>query len=266
MNKLQALLARVQDRAASPRSVDTVSTEQSLGPGLELDEPGESVIPPASPELRPLSSVPKVSSPPASIQELDMDDFEEVSEKAPESGENLLDLQNAPATPEPPMTPPPESGEAISSTRVPPLEGPTPEQLGATISLEEGPSKDFELDAPIVEEPAMVEPVAATGSGADTGSAAASLAADSRPADSIAADSGPMEAQLAPGLRDDQLRSPDSAREDLARVRLGEVTPIEARVVSRPVISTNVVDFVEASKNFEPKSFLELLDATLSLK
>jgi hypothetical protein len=139
---------------------------------------------------------------------------------------------------QPPMTPPPESGEGITSPQIPPQGGPTMEQLGQTISLEEGSRQDFELDEPILEEPREEE-------------------AQSH-----------MEAHLPASVpsHSDQLRVPENAREELDRHRLGDSTPVDARVSTRPVLSTNVVEFVTATRTFEPKSFVDLVDASLSLK
>ena len=45
-------------------------------------------------------------------------------------------------------------------------------------------------------------------------------------------------------------------------MRLGEV---QAQVVARPVISTNVVEFVNAGGERRAESFLALIDSSLSL-
>lgn len=157
-------------------------------------------------------------------------------------------LAGAAAQLEPPMTPPPESGPELSSAelRIPQAPPrpvsvlPTTEQLGQTVSLEEGPSADLELDEPLseTEEDLYAE------APAETTHLEAELPAASA------------------GMFDEGLASPPGAREELERVRLGEV---QANVVARPVISTNVVDFVGASERHQPASFLALVDGSLSL-
>jgi hypothetical protein len=165
-------------------------------------------------------------------------------------------LAGAAAHMEPPMTPPPESGPSPSTgvselaipqaparpaSLFPAVEYPTTEQLGQTVSLEEGPSADLELDEPLSE----------------TGEDGLDLGAPHEGAH--------LEAELpaaGAGMFDMALPSPPEAREELERVRLGQV---QADVVARPLISTNVVDFVSAGSQTRPGSFLELLDNSLSV-
>ncbi len=165
-------------------------------------------------------------------------------------------LAGAAAHMEPPMTPPPESGPAPSAgvselaipqaparpaSIFPAVEYPTTEQLGQTVTLEEGPSADLELDEPLSE----------------TGDDGLDLSAPQEGAH--------LEAELpaaGAGMYDLGLASPPEAREELERVRLGQV---QADVVARPLISTNVVDFVSAGAQTRPGSFLELIDGSLSV-
>ncbi len=118
---------------------------------------------------------------------------------------------------------------------------PTTEQLGQTVALEEGSLEELELDEPLseAEEPEL--------------DMSMSPEAEQLEADLPAAGGGAYDAALA---------SPPEARQELERVRLGQV---QADVVARPLISTNVVDFVNASSREHPGSFLELLDQSLSL-
>jgi hypothetical protein len=163
-------------------------------------------------------------------------------------------LAGAAAHMEPPMTPPPESGPAPSTGAAelvipqaparpasifPAVEYPTTEQLGQTVTLEEGPSADFELDEPLSE--TGEDELGAPHEGAQL------------EAELPAAGAGTFEQGLA---------SPPEAREELERVRLGQV---QADVVARPIISTNVVDFVNAGSRTRPGSFLDLVDGSLSL-
>ena len=216
--KLQSLLARVQARASEARPV---AIALASAPADELDQPVE--------EIRDIDGL-------DDVQEIDSVDLDEpgVPESGPVSATTMDDAMDA-AAHQPPLTPPPESGEEIASPHIPAHAGPTMEQLGQTISLDEGQQRDFELDEPTLEIPQPEPPPSQ------------------------------MEAEL-PSTPSEQMQVPETAREDLERVRLGDSTPIEARVVSRPVISTNVVDLVSSSRAFRPQSFLELVDASLKLK
>lgn len=217
--KLEALLTRVQARAQQPRAVIAAAALASE-PLAELDEPGEDI------EIDDLDDMQE-------IEDVDLDE-PGVPESGPVSATTMDDAIDA-AAHQPPLTPPPESGEEVASPHIPAHTGPTMEQLGETISLEEGQQRDFELDEPTLEVP---EP---------------------------AAPPSQMEADI-PSAPPAQLQVPETAREDLERVRLGDSTPLEARVVSRPMISTNVVDLVTSSRDFRPRSFQELVDASLGLK
>lgn len=271
--KLESLLGRIQERAAAPRPVRAVAaptTDSEAAIETPRVEPPAAVQAPQldEPELdAPVSAAPELDAPdlgvsamsaPESVREeaiteeldeldeidMDLDEVEiddvddiELDEELPESGTASASIEDAmeAAEHQPPLTPPPESGEGLTTPQIPSDEGPTMEQLGETISLEEGRAQSFELDEPSIEE---------------------------------APASSHLEMQIpasVPPAADD-LSVPAEAREELDRHRLGDSTPVEARVSTRPVLSTNVVDLVSSSKSFEPASFLELLDASLKLK
>lgn len=270
VDKLQALLARVQERAREPRSAPVVSSLSAVStPEMQLDEPDLDLSP--SDEAQPvdepqLMAEPQAMDEPQAFSESpslgesqdldeedvivdefddvsDLDDIEEIDvDELPQSGQisaESMDRAMSDAEHQPPLTPPPESGEGVTSPQIPHHSGPTMEQLGETISLEEGSAQDFELDAPDFDEE--------VGSGQTSGELEADLPDSLAPAD-------------------EGLSVPEDARQELDRVRLGDSTPIEARVSVRPVLSTNVVDLVQSSRTFQPKTFSELLDASLSLK
>jgi len=248
--KLESLLSRVQERASQPRPVALAVAP--VVEEVELDEPDDLGAPVAEaqdleldePELSlPEPSAPEPSSPEAAAPESmalddigEMEEIEEVDlDEEPVSG-GMDAAMSAPAS-APPIAP-----VSAADVGTPPVaqEVPTMEQLGETISLEEGKAQDFELDEPVLEEP---EPAAEA--------------------------SGHLEMEIpgsVPPVAGESLQVPESAREDLERVRLGEATPVEARVSTRPVVSTNVVDFVSSAKEFQPESFAALLDASLGLK
>ena len=268
LTQLNQLLTRVQTRAGAPRPAgqSTVAAQPApvvaAAPGLELDEAfGQDAAPPAA-SSRPVlqAAAPPSAAAPSSadFEELeDLGDIEEVDgaeidleEPAPESHSSpvagTMEQALASAAEAPPRTPPPESGaEPTQHVHVPPHRGPTMEQLGETISLEEGPSRAFELDEPLGD-------------------------AERNPSEAPAS-SGQLEADLPisslRGYEDKNLnlQSPPEARAELERVRLGQPQNLEAEVVQRPLISTNVVDFVGAHQSFAPESFAQLLDASLAL-
>ncbi len=221
-------------------------------------------------EVAPPSAVGEVTLDADTEEEIDLDSMEEVDlveefagdaslepaedeEPPPEShsgpsrsAPNLADAISD-AEEEAPLTPPPESGEGLamvlpqglaSSQAQVPSQGPTMEQVGETIALEEGPHQEFDLGEPAQQAPLVEEPVPSA-----------------------------YEAELPshPGVYSDQLSVPDDARAELERVRLGERADVHAEIISRPVISTNVVDFVEADRALHPTTFGDLLDLTLGL-
>lgn len=239
-NRLQALLARVQQNSALPRRAPTAATSVPISPApalsagagaparptstkatvpvpLELDEPGlDSIAPPSA--GRPGN-------------ELDLDEPPE-SGSSPVRATPLLEaLDDAD---HPPLTPPPESGEEPApKVAIPRDPGPTMAQLGQTIALEEATSAALELDERVappsrrgIDQLEMVPPVA---------------------------------------NYSEELPLPENAREELDRVRLGQSTEVGPTVHVRPVLSTNVVDFVSAVRSYQPETFVELLDASLRL-
>lgn len=267
--QLESLLERVQTRAAEPRTgvaKDAVTAAPVVGEPSELDsdeaeEAAESLSAPlghgamgaaarGAPDLdEPGSELPEArddevedvdedviefSDP---VEELDdaVEEIEDVDldldEPLPESGEVRAQPSGL-ALDERPITQPPES--TLSSSISQDRNSPTIEQVGQTVPLEEGEAADFELDEPAVSEA-------------------------KRKSDS------PLEMDIPSTPPKEKERLPESAREELERHRLGETTPLQARTSVRPVLSTNVVDLLSAAKDFEPKSFVELLDASLKL-
>lgn len=290
VKKLEALLERVQRNVSAPRSATATVARNGAPSGVAplpssdlLDSqhlPGpvsaqqpiarpEPVEPPISeaPEIVPVA--PAAAAVPESepvrqesaIEEIDdlelveegelieLDEADAIDEEAPESSRRVaasMDeaLAEAADQLDSPKTVPPESGpEPVVSSELDlqpaapasAREMPTTEQLGQTIALEEGAPADFELDEPLhdpvvaeLEEPSQLEAELPSGGGA---------------------------------YRDD-LAPPPDAREELERVRLGEV---QAEVIARPIISTNVVEFIQAHSAAKPRSFAELLDEALSL-
>lgn len=303
--RLQALLERVQAKASEPRVVSSAvaspavsaATPASLHDGLdapaasggapllELDAPDDLAVSAQDSLLAPLSSSMRSdlgieAAPPSAVgqiavdapEEVDLDAMEEVdlveefagdpSLEPAEDEEPPPESHSGPSRSAPnlvaaiedveeqaPLTPPPESGEGLAMAPAPmtstqalsqapvPSQGPTMEQLGETIALEEGPPQEFDLGEP-EEAPHVGEPAPSA-----------------------------FEAEIPAqaSVYDDQLSVPDDARAELERVRLGERSDVRAEVISRPVISTNVVDFVAADRTLHPTTFGELLDLTLGL-
>jgi hypothetical protein len=225
-----------------------------------------SVPPPARESVAP----PDIAAAP--VDELDF--VEEDEDEVPASSRRPISTSSLEAGAErevPLKTPPPESGPqeaappagALEAPRMPeirdafeadigaPLElGPTPEQLGETIELPEPSRAPLELDvatapvAPIdIEPPPVSEELEVT-----------------------------LPRRESVGVYDAGLTPPAGARDELRRYEEQAApaepsTPFEASgIVSRPELSGVVVSrFSAAARTFVPRSFVELLDASLGL-
>lgn len=270
--QLEELLARVQVRAREPRRAAvgleaTFDATEAVTTTADLSKAGLLEARAAAVETAPKSLDFEEIDDLSDVEEVDGVDID-VEEPGPASGVDRVAASSmeqalASAVDHPPITPPPASVEQL--TPAPPLVAaspsasprlsaspirpsgapvrPTMEQLGETVALDEGPSREFELDRP-----------ASPGSSPLASEAGLSS-------------SHHLEEHLAPvGIVDHKnLTSPPEAREELERMRLGQVATLEAEVVQRPQISTNVVDFVGAHQSFMPETFAELLDASLGL-
>lgn len=196
------------------------------------------------PALEAVSSVPPLEldepgldslSPPAgaAANELELDEPPE-SGSARVRGAELLDGPDD--ADRPPLTPPPESGEEpAAKVSIPRDPGPTMAQLGQTIALDEAGGGSLELDE-------LPSPPSRRG------------------VDQLA-----MNLPSRSSGYSEELPLPENARQELDRVRLGQSTEVGPTVHTRPVLSTNVVDFVSAVRSHEPETFLALLDASLRL-
>lgn len=275
IGKLEELLARVARNGSKPRAPATAAAASSpvaaasapalAAPALdvestelELDEPSLEEVPDSldsdslgtkgserdggAPPSVELEMDEPAESAPASLEaaEVELDEVE--LDEPPESGRSLVadPMQRAleAADRSGPLTPPPESGpEPAKSPSIPAHSGPTMEQLGQTITLEEGPEDELEVDEPVAEAP-------------------------------VSAPRSHLEMELPEsnvGTYDAGLSAPPEAREELERVRLGQPASVAAHVAERPVLSTNVVDFVAAHRARAPESFLGWLDSSLEL-
>jgi hypothetical protein len=238
------------------------------------------------------------SVPPPVTTDVDID-FEDEDEQPPASSQrskvaSTMDEALAAAAAQleaerevPLKTPPPESGPqaaplpaGISAPAAPDVDallggeldiptraeekGPTPEQLGQTIDLEEARGPALELAEQKLESapaPAPVEELEVALPGRDAG-----------------------------GGYDEQLQPPPEAREDLAAHRrrledeavapppeslaqlpsvqpaaVPEIVPAGPEVVARPIPVGSPESFSAPRESFRPSSFVELLDASLSL-
>lgn len=261
---------------AEEAPIPVVATGAAPAPSAEENAPEELgeddliSIPPAAAQPSELPG-PEITATPVEEEDIDFDEEEE--EDLPASSQRPIAAEAAQAAVEhevPIKTPPPESGPqeaappaaALEAPRLPeirePLEsettervdaGLTPEQLGDTIELPEPSEAPLELDVsptPItVEEPPPV-------------SEELEVALPRR--ESV-------------GVYDDKLAPPADAREELRRYE-EQATPADAAsaflqpsgVVTRPELSSAAVPrFVAEARAFAPKSFVELLDASLEL-
>ncbi|HSC88590.1 MAG TPA: hypothetical protein VLC09_15010 [Polyangiaceae bacterium] len=274
---LEALLGRVQARAQErparhvAAAVSTAAAPVAAVAPLELDdafplEAKPNFDDPAPASRAPLAAVAEAAEPisaepisagPASTAA--SEDFEEIEdlsdvEEVQETGEFDLD-EPAPASHSspvatsleqafasaaaaPPLTPPPESGPEPAHSVHAAHPGPTMEQLGATISLEEGPTQSFERDEPLVEEPVVP-------------SSERELEADLAAPNSELLEVEPARSGEPP------IDLPASA--DLAPAELAP------QLVARPAVSAQVVEISGASPTVVGDGFLDVLDAALSL-
>lgn len=201
VGRLEALLARVQRNRSVSRTAPA---------SLDTDEPGTF----------------GASVPPDSLDE------------PPESGTERLEATLSPPArrDDAPITPPPESGEERAFDP-PRRDGPTMEQLGQTIALDEGNVRILDLDEPL---------------------------ASDRPAPS----SERLEMSLPSamlGSYESGLVAPPEARADLERVLRSDAGDLAVQSVARPPLATTVVDLINAQRSFRPSSFVELVDASLAL-
>ncbi|NLE84815.1 MAG: hypothetical protein GX607_00310 [Myxococcales bacterium] len=275
LTKLEGLLERVRRNAAAPRPQrrPVVATTGVASPttSAEADEERRAVAPApdmvegtrppgiflgkeaAREEEGPIEEELSREELTDDAQLLELDEpalegvqgLEEEAEEEPESSRRVaasMDEALAGAADRlEPKTIPPESGpEPVTEAELARrkdaagFDVPTTEQLGQTVPLEEGPHADFELDEPLNE-----------------------------PLRERAADASFLEAELPSGRAyGEHLAPPPNAREELERVRLGEV---RAEVVVRPLISTNVVEFIEAHRGERPTGFAAIVDESLSL-
>jgi hypothetical protein len=230
---LESLLGRVQlnahasHRAAVPAPVPNVpvlsgpalaeqrpalSSASSARSSLELDEPGAALGSVAPESFNDFSTKPESLSPPV----------------GPFGG---LPLPREPFSLD---SEPPASAFPVEAK-------PTLEQLGQTVSLEEGPRVQLEVD--------RIQALAR---------AAADVAPSSARALEAAIPSRPSATAF-------DLPAPPEAREELERYRLGQTQQVVVDAYARPTISTNVVDFVTAQREFQPTTFAELLESSLKL-
>lgn len=257
--KLSALLHRIQTNASAPRvSAAAASSAPAAVPvavdELELDEPSLDEAAPDSldGDLTASSNQSvRASGGGEHVEELELDapeatevELDEVElDEPPESGSSRVADPIGRAIAEEddaaPLTPPPESGpEPAKAPSIPAHGGPTMEQLGQTIQLEEGPEDgELEVDEPLEEEAVEAPP---------------SHLEMELPSTNV-------------GTFDTRLSSPPEAQAELERVRLGQSAELSAHVVERPSISTNVVDFVGAHSAQVPETFLGWLDSSLEL-
>ena len=269
ISQLETLLARVQVRSREPRRAaagfgvvaDGTAADVAVADVVDVDLGAVAGSSPALSRSGKAEGEARVAAGEQAPESLDFEELDDLSdveevqgvdididEPEPESGVDRVAASSmeqalASAIENPPVTPPPASTEQLTPAAPPIALGrPTIEQLGETVALDEGPNREFELDRP-----------AAVASGGSTESASSS--------------GHHLEEHLAPvGIVDHKnLTSPPEAREDLERMRLGELATLEAEVVQRPQISTNVVDFVGAHQSFMPETFVDLLDASLGL-
>jgi hypothetical protein len=264
--------ARIEAEEAPIPIVTSAAAPPHVEEEFGAEELGEddliSVPPPRASE----APAPEITATAAEDVDLDFDEEEEdempASSKRPISTPSLQALSEREV---PLKTPPPESGPqealppaaAFEAPRLPEIRetfgtdisaraevGPTPEQLGDTIDLPEPSRAALELDvaaspvSPIdIEPPPVSEELEVT-----------------------------LPRRESVGVYDAGLTPPAGARDELRRYEeqaapVEPAAPMEASgIVSRPELSGVVVSrFSAAARTFAPRSFVELLDASLGL-
>ena len=275
--QLEKLLSRVQRRAQEPRPLPAAASPAALTQELESE-----VVDPAlenvndSEELlilpESISEDLNVQTAPVSRAGLRADALVAANAGQRDAFYEQPDIADAPETPssdnlsEPQermtLSSAPQAGtDSSQSPDVPFISAvPTMEQLGETVSLEEGPAAEFELDAPHLEDELIQPQDVALDSFNISDDEPTELTQEELTSDPLASLSA-----AGGGNFDESLAAPLDAQKDLDRVILGEVENIPASVSERPVLSTNVVEFIDAAQEFAPKSFAELLESSLEL-
>jgi hypothetical protein len=281
LSRLEDLLARIRSNAGRPRQAPEahVSAPDGVSADDEIDE--ELVL--LDDDVIEYTS----EAPPAVAlsHDIDFDDEEEeddvepASSRRPKVAENMADaLETAAAQLEegvrevPLKTPPPESGpqsatpapppppqqigglitDSLDSLE-PPAHGPTSGQLGQTIELDEAPGPELELDVPLeperVEEPP--EELEASLPGAELGGAYEASLEARHPLPTL------LDVEEAPPTEPPPAAEPTSPE---------SAPPPSRQVFARPMPpAAQVPEFAGEFRAWAPRTFLELLDASLSL-
>lgn len=222
----------------SPEEVATIEAEAAEDVAAELPD---EAAPPSSSRRPRLADEAELTESGADPQEREVP----LHTPPPESGRQVTAPVQIPAHGAPPRDLL-EVGDELSARH--PGPGPTPEQLGETIELDEPLGGDLELDE-ASEAPTPPPP----------------------PRDDL-------EHELprgSPAAYDSSLELPSSAAEDLVRHRVRErargeavAAPVVAAptaVVERPVLHARPAEIKGTVPRAEPRSFLELLDDSLAL-
>lgn len=214
--RLEELLTRIQKNRQPSRAVEAVGAPLGASRQETALEPSQGEPPVARESVPPDS----LDAPP------------------PESGTGRLEASLVPSSDqEAPITPPPESGRE-RSFEPPRHERPTMEQLGQTVSLDEGTVRVLDLDEPL---------------GSDRPAPASERLEMSLPSAML-------------GSYEDNLMAPPEAKADLERIlQSGGPGELVVHAVGRPALSTNVVELISAQRSFRPASFVELIDSSLEL-
>jgi hypothetical protein len=164
--------------------------------------------------------------------------------------------------PEPPVkTPPPESGrqpaEGVYAAPMPSAV-PTPEQLGETVELGEPTVAELELDlSPVSPEPAKEELELELPK-------QASFLEPITPAEPPPRAPEPSHVEIIPDEPSAATRA--SARDDATLLSDSESLQLQPSVTKRPHPErAAAIELLESARSFAPRSFLELLDASLKL-
>jgi hypothetical protein len=249
----------------------TEGTPQPATTDVDIDFDDHEEQPPASSKRQVASSMDEALA--AAAEQLDAEHEVPIKTPPPESGPQEAPLATGMGAPAAPDVDALLGGEVDIPTREPAIAapGPTPEQLGQTIDLEEARGPSLELaehqaqaapSAAPVEELEIALPGREAGGGYDDNlqpppEALSELEAHRR---SLEDDIPPPPESLAtlPSVQ------PGPAPVEVVPVQAAPA-PLAPEVVARPAAMGTPETFASVRETFRPSSFVELLDASLAL-
>jgi hypothetical protein len=253
----------------------TEGTPAPAATDVDIDFEDEDEQPPASSSRKVASTMDEALA--AAAEQLDVEHEVPIKTPPPESGPQEAPPPTGMSAPPAPDVDALLGGELDIPTREAPAAlaapGPTPEQLGQTIDLEEGgagPSLELAehqhaaaAEAAAVEELEVALPGRDAVGGYDDG-----LRPPPEALDDLEAHRRRMEDDIAPppeSLATLPSVQPGAPLPEIVPVQAAPEAPVSPEVIARPVSAGSPETFSSVREAFRPNSFVELLDASLSL-